>query len=141
MDPENIPKPEAHKSFDRDFSTVLRELLPDFTFEETSEMFEARVAIREALKSHDSNSDLIRLMWAEYADICEAMVDDHIQTEGEDQRAQLQIGITLHKGLIFRNAGNIQRYIEELIVAEEYAFQSNLDEIATAIGAELDGFC
>jgi hypothetical protein len=44
----------------------------------------------------------------------------------------------VHKALIYREAGDFQRYGKNLEDAEVYAFNMRLDEVAEAISAELD---
>lgn len=137
--------PEQEHTFSREsrenetspFLDKFRELLPGINFEESAEMREARLAIVEALARKDPGPDFIKSVWVEYAKICEQTVDS--KTEMNPQfHAQLQIATLVHKALIFREAGNIQRYGEDLSDAEEYAFNANLSKPAEAIGAELD---
>jgi hypothetical protein len=132
---EFSPKPsEDEKPI---FAHMFKDLLPDVEFAESTEMLEARTAILEALTMNTRNPELLQSAWVEYAKICEQTVDD--RTDNDPRvRNQLQIAVLIHKALIFREVGDMKRYGEDLVDAEEYAYSTGLDEIAEAIGAELD---
>ncbi len=132
--PEHTHATEYREHEPAAFLDKMRELLPSVDFEETVELREARAAVLEALKP-DQNPDLLQAVWTEYANICEQFVDNQAETQ---TRAQLQIAILVHKALIFREIEDVQRYGEELTDAGDYAFNAYLDDIAEAIGAELD---
>lgn len=129
--------PESNKNERRAFPDKFRSLLPGTEFEESADMLEARTAVLEALLKHSQNIDLLQAAWAEYAEICEKIVDD--RTESSPRiRAQLQIAILVHKALIFREAKDMQRYGEDLAEARGYAYNIHLDDIVEAIDTELD---
>jgi hypothetical protein len=129
QNPENEPA----------FMDKLRTLLPGVEFEETPDLQDARVAVLEALTNGVQDADLLRTMWGEYAHITEQLVDSQTDNDSDPQRrAQLQLATLVHKALLFREVGNIQRYGEDLTDAEAYAYNIHLDDIAGALNAELD---
>lgn len=137
--PEHTFIPDSHESDISRFTNKFHELLPGVDFEESAEMLEARMAIIEALSTHIQDPELLRFIWINYAKICEQNVDDKTPNNAHPQiRAQFQIAALVHKSLIFRESGDIERYSEDLSDAEEYALTKHLDEIADAIGRELD---
>lgn len=137
--PESKFSLESHKEEVTSFLDKLRELLPGVEFEESDELQEARAAILEALQRDDQDPDLLRSVWAEYAIILEQVVDDKAPRGTIHQiSGPLEIAALVHKALIYREIGDIPRYGEDLTVAEEYALERDYDEIATALGAELD---
>jgi hypothetical protein len=129
QNPENEPA----------FMDKLRTLLPGVEFEETPDLQEARVAVLEALTNGVQDADLLRTMWGEYVHITEQLVDSQTSNDSDPQRrAQLQLATLVHKALLFREVGDIQRYGEDLTDAEDYAYNMHLDDIAVALTAELD---
>ncbi len=137
LNPEYRPDPKPHENEDLAFVDKFRALLLGVEFEESVEMFEARTAVLEALAKNDQNPELLRSVWVEYANVCEQTVDSKTGTDPQ-LRAQLQIAAIVHKALIFREVGDLQRYCEDLGDAEEYALGMHFNEIAEAIGVELD---
>lgn len=136
---EHEPNSDSCETDHISFTDKLRELLPDIEFEESAEILEARMAVLEALTGSDQNPDFLRSVWIEYTMICERAVDDATPSDADPQmRAKPQIAALVHKALIFREIGNVQRYGEDLTDAEEYALAKGLCEVAEAIGAELD---
>lgn len=125
--------PESNKNEKLLFADKLKDLLPGVEFQEPVEMLDARTAVVEALASSDQNSDFLRHVWTEYGKVCEQAVDNARQN-----RAHLQIVALVHKALIFREVGDRQRYGEDLSDAEECAYNMRFDEIAEALGLELD---
>ncbi|HMH70076.1 MAG TPA: hypothetical protein VK502_01655 [Candidatus Saccharimonadales bacterium] len=139
--PEHMPRPDSHEDEHVGFTDKFRELLPNGNFEEPIEMLEARRAVLEALEKHKQEPELLQTVWSEYAAASEQIIDAKTPSNGEPQaRAQLQVAALVHKALIFRETGDMRRYCEELVDAEEYAFNAQLSEISEAIGAELDTF-
>ena len=135
--PEHEFNPNHSESKMPAFADKFQDLLPGVEFEEPNELLEARTSVLEALARKDQRSDLIQSVWIEYAKVCEQVVDSKAEA-GPQIRAQLQIAMLVHKALIFREAGDIQRYGEDLSAAEDYAFNMYFDGIAETIGAELD---
>lgn len=120
------------------FADALKDLLPDVQFTEATELSEARTALIEALHPNSQQPELAQSTWSEYARLCEQIVD----TTATDMqhRALLQICFIVHKALIFRQTDDMQRYLEELTTAYEYAYNMRFDAIAEAIGQEIDRF-
>lgn len=119
------------------FANKFEDLLPGVEFEEPSELFEARLAVLEALARKDQSPDFIQSVWIEYAKVCERIVDSKTETNPQI-RAQLQIAMLVHKALIFREVGDMQSYGQGLSDVEDYAFNMYFDGIVEKIGAELD---
>jgi hypothetical protein len=131
-------EPKHHEKNNPNFTDKFKELLADVEFEESAEMYEARRAVVEALTEHAQDPDLIRLVWIEYAKVCEQAVDSKTSSDANPQtRARLQIAVLVHKALIFREIGNMQRYGEDLADVEEYALTKHLGEISDVISKEL----
>jgi len=121
------------------FLDKLKSLLLGIEFEETNELLEARIAILEALQRAHHDPDLLKVIWAEYTKICEQIVDSSELADTDlKARAKIQIAIIVHKALIFHEAGNTDRYPEELTDAEIYAHNSYFDDVAMAIQIEID---
>lgn len=144
--PEHEPDTRSHENEEPTFSDKFRELLPGVAFEESAEMRDARTAILEALKGPNQDPAFLRSVWIEYAKVCEETVDQKTPTAADEAdskirawiRMQLQIASLVHKALIFREAGDLRRYGQELTVTEDYALTKHIDEVARVIGAELD---
>ena len=132
----HTPKPGENEKLP--FGAKFKELLTGVEFAESVEMIEARAALLDALTMKDQGSELLQSVQTEYTNICEQVVDN-MSDINPQIRAQLQIAILVHRALIFREIGDVQRYGEDLSDAEDYAHNMYLDEIAEAIGAELDG--
>ncbi len=121
------------------FVEKMSELLPDIQWRESHELLDARITIINALQTPDIDPTLLTSAWSEYAIIHEQSVDQESSNlDSVLTRAQLQIATLVHKALIFREVDNIQRYGEELVDAEEYAYQEHLDDVSRAINDELD---
>jgi len=114
-------------------------LLPQLDFYESSELREARQAILVALREVSDNPARRREAWTEYAIIGEHIVDDADLT-GQDiaSRAKAQLSLIIYKALIFREAGQVPRYIQELDHAETYADAKRFYAVALTLEAELD---
>jgi hypothetical protein len=122
-----------------EFTEKLAELLPGFEFEETPELSEARLAALEALTKEAQDPALNRLVWTEYAKVCEHIVDTTDFNEAYPKITMpVQIAMIVHKALIFREAGDTARYAEELNIAQAYA-SGNVyyDTIVAALQKEL----
>lgn len=132
------PHRSEYESNEREFGFLekMGQLLPSVEFEEPAELAEARTAVLEALRIDNLNPDFLRSIWVEYAAVCEHTVDNKAIEGG--QRIQLQIAMLIHKALIFREVGDMQRYRKELTEAEVYSFNMHLDAISDAIIAELE---
>jgi hypothetical protein len=89
-DSEHTSHPEPHENEPYSFLDKFRELLPGIEFEEPVEMLEARMAVLEALAGNDQETELLRSVWGEYAQICEQAVDSRIEVSPQI-RAQLQL--------------------------------------------------
>lgn len=114
-------------------------LLPQLDFYETAELREARQAILMALREESDDPVRRRKVWTEYAIIGEHMVDDADQTgQNIAPRAKAQIALIIHKALIFREAGQVPRYIQELDCAETYADAKRFYAVASTLEAELE---
>jgi hypothetical protein len=127
---------KSNENEKQSFTDKLQTLLPEIEFEESVELLDARTAVLEALTMDESEPDLIRLVWVEYAKICERIVDSRA-ADGSPIRAQIQIAVLIHKALIFHEAKNIQRYNEDLYDAAAYAYNMRFEKIVEAIDAEL----
>lgn len=114
-------------------------LLPQLDFYESSELREARQAVLIALREEADDPARRREAWTEYAIVSEHMVDDADLT-GQDiaSRAKAQIALIIHKALIFREADQVARYIQELDHAETYADAKRFHVVASTLEAELD---
>jgi len=134
------PTPErtrhTHEESPPAFLDTLRNLLPGIEFEESAELHEARTVIVEALRETQDSSAL-GLAWTEYSRIAEQVVDSKTDADSKG-RAELQIAAMVHKALLFREAGDVERCADYLSGAEEYAYNMYFDEMAAVIGAEID---
>ena len=137
--PEYESRPNPYENDRTTFTDKFRELLPGIEFEESAEMLEARMAVSKALEERSQDADFLRAIWSEYAKICEQTVDSKTPSDANPKaRAKLQIAVLVHKALIFREAGNIRRYGDDLSDAGEYAYAKYLDGVAEIINIELD---
>lgn len=105
----------------------------------TAELIEATQAVIIGLQDPTTTEEQLRSAWSEYAGIVEGVVEavdlDHTNPKAY-QRAQ--ISALVDKALLFRTAGDMTRYLEELDHAEVYAFNGNLDDVVSLIGEEID---
>ena len=129
-------KRPTHEEAPSDFLDTLRNLLPGVEFEESTELHEARTVIVEALQEAQ-NPATLELAWTEYSRITEQVVDSKTDADAK-ARAKLQIAAMVHKALLFREAGDVERCADYLSGAEEYAYNMYFDEMAAVIGAEID---
>jgi hypothetical protein len=116
---------------------AIESLLPKLDFYETPDLAEARRAILEALSNNDLDPASRQEMWAEYAKIGE-QITDALDAQDIEGRARTHIALIVHKAMIFRDADNLQRYLEELDDAEIYAASRHLDVIAESLRDEID---
>ena len=135
QNPERTTSPEHPRAT---FTEKLHELLPGIEFEESVEMNQARMVILDALAASHIQPELMKDIWTEYADICEQSVDQASPEATPELRAKLQIAMLIHKALIFREAGDSTRYIEELADAKIYAHNAYLDDVTHAIDKEFE---
>lgn len=137
LNPEHEFSPQFRENEKLTFADKFGDLLAGMEFDEPVEMLEARTAVLEALTRNGQNPEFLRSVWMHYNDVCEQAVDSRSDADPQI-RAQLQIAVLVHKALIFREIRDIQRYGEDLSDAEAYALNMHFDEIAEAIGVELD---
>jgi len=118
---------------------AIEALLPQLDFCETAELREARQAILMALREEADDPARRREAWTEYDIIGEHMVDNADLT-GQDiaSRAKAQLSLIIYKALIFREVGQVPRYIQELDHAETYADAKRFYAVASTLEAELD---
>lgn len=126
----------THEESPPAFLDKLTNLLPGVEFEESTELHEARTVLVEALRETQDSSAL-GLAWTEYSRIAEQIVDGKTDADTKG-RAELQIAAIVHKALLFREVGDMERYADYLSGAEEYAYNMFFDELATVIGTEID---
>jgi hypothetical protein len=130
-----LPPLSPEESRSRDLSILSTDRLNDFSPEFTA----LSAAIVEMLKQGDSvNREALQVAWVQYAEITESYIDSLEDTpETPDVRRKAQITAIIHKALLFEQAGNVLRYLEELDYAEEYAANSGFDEVSSALLAEI----
>lgn len=119
--------------------TIDELLLPSLDFYHTPELVEARQAVLAMLTEKIDDPSRRQAVWSEYAIVGEQLVDS-LDPEGHnvDLRAKAEIARTIHKALIFREAGNTLRYVEELDDAHTYADRRKFDDIATILFDKLE---
>lgn len=115
-------------------------LLERLDFHPSPELEEAREALITGLRDSSTDSSSLSRAWKEYALIAENLVtsQDHEKQQPDDY-ASKQIASILHKADIFREVGDNKRYVEELKVAEEYAYNVGLDELSDSLLFEING--
>jgi hypothetical protein len=125
----HFPKPEGDPSSPEPLIELLE-------FPKSPELAEARQAVLDLLKDPTTAPETLSTAWIAFADAIELIVekpelDQHTHTK-------LQIGAIVYKALIFKDAGNPLRYVQELDDAELYAFNIKLLEISVPLQAEID---
>ncbi|MBC7868652.1 hypothetical protein H7X69_00530 [Candidatus Saccharibacteria bacterium] len=114
-------------------------LLPQLDFHATSELTEARQAVLAALSEQTADSSRLQAAWTEYAIISEQIVDNiEITPQDIEAREKIQLAFLIHKALIFREAQQIPRYVEELDYAETYADAKGFYDVASSLERQLD---
>ncbi len=114
-------------------------LLSQLDFHVTAELDEARQAVLAALSEQTTDPSRRQAAWNEYAIISEQIVDNlEITPQDIDGRAKIQLAFLIHEALIFREAQQIPRYIEELDYAETYADAKGFYDVASSLEHQLD---
>ena len=117
----------------------LEALLPQLDFHVTPELNEAGQAVLMALSEQTTDLSRRQAAWTEYGLIGEQIVDNvDITGQRIEPRAKMQLALIIHKALIFREAQQIPRYIEELDYAETYADTKRFYDIASILERQLD---
>lgn len=66
------------------------------------------------------------------------LIEQFADTLEEDTRVQVQFEVMVDKATIFERVGNLARYLEELELAEAFALEQRMEEMALSVGDELD---
>lgn len=90
--------------------------------------------IRTALLDPEFDKDKLRELWTEYALQTEKRIE---QITDQTEYAEAQISAIIYKALLFRDAGNMFRYLEELYAAEDYAYNAGIDDIYQRISEQI----
>ncbi len=90
--------------------------------------------IKTALLDPEFDKDRLRELWTEYALQTEKRVEQFLDPI---EYAKAQISAILYKALLFRDAGNMSRYLEELYAAEDYAYNAGIDDIYQRISEQI----
>lgn len=96
-------------------------------FTEIPELQTARAKWLEAIRSDTPNVTELAIR---YADMAEAM--------DTQSSAEFQIGLMIAKAGVYRDAGKVEFYREDLEDALQYAYQMDLTDLVAQIGAELN---
>lgn len=91
--------------------------------------------IRTALLDPKFDKNRLRRLWLEHALISERYVEQFLDPI-EYTRAQLVV--ILHKAFIFRDVDDMPRFLEELYIAEEYAYNTGFEDIRQKISNQID---
>lgn len=111
---------------------TIEAVLSILDLDETPDLLEARLAVIAGLTDTETDPATMRAAWIQYAMIIEKIA------ELADDLPRAQIAATIHKALIFRDVSMLQRYIEELDIAEVYAANMNMVEISDVLGQEIE---
>lgn len=99
---------------------------------------EAAAVILHALVFEKSDEEMLRQAWIEYAKVVESAVESRERAQANPHlHAKMQIAAIIHKALLFRSAGHMLRYLEELDTAEVYAYHAGFDEISLVLAGEI----
>jgi len=131
-----LPKLDAEKTSNNKIESIIENSI----LYSHPELNDAKIAIIDGLTSPSIEPSQLRLAWIEYAKISEQIVESVINNpEAPNAYEKAQIEAIIHKALIFKSAGNILRYLEELDCAEVYAYNINLgfDEISMILCQEI----
>lgn len=105
-------------------------ILDALGLELSSELVETVSGLKSALVDASPDAANVRQLWIQYSEQFEALVE---QTTDPEAYTKAQIGVILHKALIFRDTGSELRYLEELDHAEIYAGNSEPDTDTPAV--------
>lgn len=119
-------------------TTILEGLFTDLDFEETPALAEERIAILAMIAEGTDDPAQKEAAWIKYDKVGETLVDTTVDHLDIKKREKLHIALIIHKALLFREAQNVERYIEELEWAYTYADRTGLHEIADGIDTALD---
>lgn len=124
----------------KDCDAPIEVLLQMLDFPQTPELTEAGQAIITGLTSETTTAETMHKAWEEYANLMEQAVESVPNSEQSvSQAAKWKTGAILHKALLFRDAGHLPRYLEELSQASDSAFHNRLeDEISAPIEREIN---
>lgn len=91
--------------------------------------------IRTALLDPEFDKDKLRELWIQYARQTEKRVEQFLDPI---EYAKAQISAILYKAMIFREAGDLFRCLEELYDAEDYALGAGFEDIHQQISEQID---
>ena len=113
-------------------------LLERLDIHPSPELEEAREALITGLRDSSTDNSSLSQAWKEYALIAEGIIAAQDREKQQpDDYASKQIAFILHKADIFREVGDDKRYVEELRVAEEYAYNTGLDGLSDSLLIEI----
>jgi len=118
---------------------AIETLLERLGFRATPELLEAAGALVIGLTGNNPNGPTIKTAWIEYDKISEKLTEETKSSPGDNKPYTVaQIAAMLMRARIFKSAGNMIRYVEELDTAEILAFNKRLDEISIEIQRSID---
>lgn len=91
--------------------------------------------IKIALLDSEFDKDKLRELWIQYARQTEKRVEQFLDPI---EYAKAQISAILYKAMIFREAGDLFRCLEELYDAEDYALGAGFEDIHQQISEQID---
>ena len=119
------------------FADKLKVLLPGIAPAETDELRAARQVVLDALTLHADDEEHMHSVWVEYHIACERLIDA-IRETGTLPHNEVSLWTFVHKALLFREVGDLRRYFEELVLAEDFAHNSRLNTDLAPLEKELN---
>ena len=116
----------------------LAEALVRLGFKETEKLRDSKRAVAETL-AEEANSDRARETWDDFTCSTESIVDDTIEPDDTKGRGRMHIAMLLYSASLFREVNQYARYVEELLLAYDYAYNIAPD-VAVLILQEIDTF-
>lgn len=128
--PEPVSQPEADRSLEVEAQKSIDALPETLGFVETPELSQLRGQLAEVIAF---GSEEVRELAIRYHSLAEEVVN---QREGEDYR-KAQIGLIVHMGLIRRDGGRTDHYVEDLEDALTYAWNERLEDTVATLEAAI----
>lgn len=122
---------ETEKNYEQHPAPKIDQLPEVLGFEQTQELAQLRPVLTEAMRL---KSDSLKDIAIKYQELGEHVVN---AKQGEDF-ALAQIGQSIDKALIRRDAGNLQDYLGDLEDVLIYAHQMGFDDLADLLEAVIE---
>lgn len=135
----NLLPPDKFETEDPQENRALLQLLHELEFRETEEMLKLRPQVVEAMASMDQTA--IRKLLGQYQALGEQAIDHEAPSDlfrsQNLSRKKRQIGLTLAVSLLWSEAGQVNKYGNNVVIALVYSKNAQFDNATKSIRSAL----